>query len=80
MKAGIQKMDICFRRGTPTRRPGESRGLGERCPLDSGLCRNDEGGRTEAGRRRGMTGKNVFGIVLYIVPFCKDFSLKNEGE
>ena len=36
------------RPGAPTRqssrRPGESRGLGERCPLDSGLRRNDEGG------------------------------------
>ena len=46
------------------RRPGESRGLGERCPLDSGLRRNDEGGRndegsrTGAGGRRGVTRKN----------------------
>ena len=46
-------MDLGFRRGTlprhpdsPTRRPGESRGLKERCPLDSGFRRNDEEGRT----------------------------------
>ena len=46
-QAGIQRMDTGFRRGVPlvapTRRPGESRGDGERCPLDSGLRRNDEG-------------------------------------
>ena len=29
--------------GHPPRRPGESRGLGERYPLDSGFRRNDEG-------------------------------------
>ena len=40
------------------RHPGESRGLGERCPLDSGLRRNDEGSRTGAGGRTGVTKKN----------------------
>ncbi len=52
------------RPGASTRHPGESRGLGERCPLDSGFrrnderSRNDEGGRTGAGGRKGMTRKN----------------------
>ena len=56
-------MDTGFRRGTPSsprhplRRPGESRGLEERCPLDSGFRRNDEGGRTWVGGRGGMTRK-----------------------
>ena len=62
MKAGIQRMDTGFRRGVPPRRPGESRGLGERGPLDSGFRRNDEGGWNDeggrAGGRRGMTRKN----------------------
>ena len=56
MKAGIQRMDTGFRR--PPRHPGESRGLGERCLLDSGLRRNDEGGRTGTGGRRGLTRKS----------------------
>ena len=81
MKAGIQRMDTGFRRGIPTRLPGESRGLGERGPLDSGFRRNDEGGRndegsrTGAGGRRGMTrkyrydGENLpYGTVLLIFP------------
>ena len=63
MKAEIQKMGTGFRRpprrpGLPTRRPGESRGLGKRCPLDSGLRRNDEAaGMTKGtGRDRGDEG------------------------
>ena len=73
-------MDAGFRRGAPLD-PGESRGLGERCPLDSGFRRNDEGsrkdggGRTGAGGRRGVTkkygydGENLpYGTVLLIFP------------
>ena len=50
-------MDTGFRRDAPSsprrlpchpgaspRHPGESRGLGEKCPLDSGFRRNDERG------------------------------------
>ena len=44
--------------GYPPRRSGKSRGLGERCPLDSGFRRNDEGGPDGAGGRMGMTRKN----------------------
>ena len=46
------------RPGSPTRRPGESRGLGERCPLDSGFRRNDEGVMTRNNRLRDRLAYN----------------------
>ena len=48
-KSGNPEDGYRLPQGHPPRRPGESRGLGERCPLDSGLRRNDEGGRMGEG-------------------------------
>ena len=46
--------------------------------MDTGFRRNDEGGRTGAGGRRGVTrqGKTVFGIVSYIIPFGFLFTMR----